>query len=1155
MKKLIYAVFYILIFIQVTFAQTPSSSQNYILETRVRAAGHKTVASLSGLPVDSANRTIQYIDGLGRPLQIVQWQGSPGKRDMVTPMAYDAFGREEKKYLPYVATTGTSNGTFKVSGISDQNSFFTSPGNGNWNSPGVIPTPNAAFSQTVFEASPLNRVLEQGAPGSVWQPGTRTATSGRSVLVDYSTNNSSTAYSTIGFAVRQYSAATVTAVGHEQERTLNGTGYYATGQLYLNISKNENWLPADGKAGTIEEYKDKDDRVILRRVFNQVGSTLEALPTYYVYDDFGNLSFVLPPGANPDGGAPDATAMDNFCYQYRYDGRNRLIEKKVPGKGWENMVYNKLDQVVFTQDARQQTEQITGFTPGSYHTFHKYDALGRLVMTGTERNRVLNRKQIQQMFDAQANNWEVRTNDQGNMHGYSNLSMPQNSVDMRVEVVNYYDNYDIQGLPDNQSSSYSNKTRGLLTASKTLVLGTTDTFLWTVNYYDEKGQIARSWQQHYKGGIVSADSYDQTTSTYNFAGELTSSVRSHVSGSTPTARTLVENNFTYDHVGRKLSTTSEINKQGAVVLSKLEYNEIGQPSKKSLHGSATPSDTNVVLGSADALAPGQSRTVTASASITLSDGFSVAQGSTFTAQISSGSFMQETIFGYNERGWLKTSSSKEFNMELKYEDGTYPQYTGNISNQRWGTSLNNEFIYQYDKMDRLVNGSMVNTNPSLGPAMREVLNYDNMGNINQLGRDGGTMNQYHYDGNRLQRIDNVAGNYAYDANGNVTLDGRTGMQFSYNTMNLPSGAVGNGKNIQYVYDASGNKLRKIVAENGLTTVREYIDGIEYEGNNIDIIHTEEGVAQRNGDNSYSYHYNLPDHLGNVRYTFDIYNGLVRPLQVDDYYPFGKRNSLMSGNNKYLYNGKEIQDELGGHYDYGARFYDPVIGRWNVVDPLAELDRKTTPYAYAFDDPIRHTDPDGMFGEDFNEDFDGGPGPKVGVGITAGGIIGGSLAAGGAVALAGTGTVVGAPVGWVVGGGIVVGGIIGGGAVYLWDKFHSNNKESSTVLKNEDSSKSSGGKQATSESGATARGTAGKLEKSPTGKGTVPASQRAKSRVPTAKEKEQERKANDNKCTNCGNETKAKDTRSHHYPKRHADGGTKTTPVCKECHTYLHSTKK
>ncbi len=132
--------------------------------------------------------------------------------------------------------------------------------------------------------------------------------------------------------------------------------------------------------------------------------------------------------------------------------------------------------------------------------------------------------------------------------------------------------------------------------------------------------------------------------------------------------------------------------------------------------------------------------------------------------------------------------------------------------------------------------------------------------------------------------------------------------------------------------------------------------------------------------NFRYIYQYKDHLGNARLNFGRdENGNLFTEDSNDYYPFGLNFINPLGGTpqvynpsatykNYKYNGKELQET--GMYDYGARFYMPDIGRWGVVDPLAELDRRWSPYRYAYDNPIRFIDPDGR-NEDIYEMDDSG----------------------------------------------------------------------------------------------------------------------------------------------------------------------------------------
>jgi RHS repeat-associated protein len=154
---------------------------------------------------------------------------------------------------------------------------------------------------------------------------------------------------------------------------------------------------------------------------------------------------------------------------------------------------------------------------------------------------------------------------------------------------------------------------------------------------------------------------------------------------------------------------------------------------------------------------------------------------------------------------------------------------------------------------------------------------------------------------------------------------------------------------------------------------DYVNGMEYKSLVLNRLPHPEGSIVRNDAGNYELEYTLKDHLGNNRVVFrDKDNDRIIDTsdikQINYTFPFGMD---MEGNwngsymgtgtqgNPYKYNGKEFNNDYGlNWYHYGARFYDPAIGRWHVVDPLSEKYQNLSPYNYVANNPVKFVDPDG-----------------------------------------------------------------------------------------------------------------------------------------------------------------------------------------------------
>ncbi|MEM6718513.1 MAG: DUF6443 domain-containing protein, partial [Bacteroidota bacterium] len=391
-----------------------TSLTNYVKSTVYQSA------TLDGLNLGNWDKieTINYADGLGRAKQAIGIRQGGNGEDIVTPFEYDDLGRQEKEFLPYA--TASLNGNYHASMFNDQATFYNTAKYENTTNP---------YSEKSFEESPLSRVLEQGAPGLAWQLD-KSVDTDHTIKMDYQINTHNGVFTDMAFDNVKRFSVTYTGSGFTN-MTLNDDGYYLSGELYKSIVKDENWQPNQNHENdhTIEEFTDKLGRVVLKRTYNEN----ERHDTYYIYDDYGNLAYVLPPLVDVSDGV-STDELTNLCYQYKYDHRNRLIEKQLPAKEKEYIVYDKLDRPVLTQDANLRLENKWLFT--------KYDILGRVAYTGLVIN-AGDRTTLQTQMDA-ANTYETRSSSATTIGNasvfYTNTNYPNDSS-VIVLTVNYYDDY------------------------------------------------------------------------------------------------------------------------------------------------------------------------------------------------------------------------------------------------------------------------------------------------------------------------------------------------------------------------------------------------------------------------------------------------------------------------------------------------------------------------------------------------------------------------------------------------------------------------------------------------------------------------------------------------------------------------------------------
>ena len=794
---------------------------------------------------------IAYYDGLGRPFQTVQKavkNGSPVNKNLATLQEYDATGREGNSWLP----------------IPISSSVYLAPAAFKSSAPGKYSNDSRPYSQPFYEASPLNRILQQCGPGTAWY------NAGRPVKTEYLTNTA-----TLPLNCRCYTV-------NDSYTLSGGSSSYAAGQLLVVKTMDEDM-------NVSYSFTDKLGHLVLTRQMQ--GS--EPHDTYYVYDEKGNLCFVLQPMYQ------NSANLDLYAFQYKYDGRNRCVYKKLPGAKHITYTYNDDDQLIYSQDGRQRSQKKL--------TYYKYDYLRRMTCWGECTD---DRPSISDRVEFKS---EIPT------------SIPV------IYVRNYYDDYSFVGGSDFPAFSFIKDTaghgKGLLTGSCITILGT-DMKIYVAHYYDIKGRETKTVQSNLLGG------YDVTVTTYTFTDKPATVTHTHTANGKSTWTEAYT--YTYDHANR-ISKVQHTFGGTTITLYDALYDDFGRLMTKSLHGSTTSKLTYTY---------------------NLRGWLTEITGARFTQNMyyNTGVGTAKYNGSISSMTWKAGNESTVRGYKFTYDglDRLQNAIYGESASINANTNRFSEKVTAYDKNGNILAlqryGQTIASAYGLIDNLKITLNGNQLKSVNDAIATMAYNNSFEFKNGA-----NATTEYMYDANGNLTKDlNKNITDIQYNFLNLPDMVTfSDGSTISYLYSADGVKLRTIHKIGSTTTTTYYCNNVVYENGVQKLLLTEEGYLSLN-DNKY--HYYLKDHQGNNRVVINQ-NGNVE--ETNHYYPFGGVFASSQNVQPYKYNGKELDTKKGLNlYDYGARQYDAAIGRFTTMDPMTEKYYEWSPYTYCKNNPINRIDPDG-----------------------------------------------------------------------------------------------------------------------------------------------------------------------------------------------------